>query len=256
MEIPAYIWYTSALILGLCLGSFYNVCVHRYLTGESIVFPGSHCPHCKYKLSWWENIPIVSYVILLGKCKSCSAPISPRYIIIEALSGLLSLLLAMQFGLSPEYFIYMFFMGLLIVASFIDLEIFILPDIITLPGALLALAASFFLPIPWQDALLGALLGSGFFLLLQRAYRIIKKIEGLGSGDIKLMLMLGALTGWQGLPILIFTAAASGLAASLYFLKKSDSGSMQTPVPFGPFLAMGAVIYILWGEAIWQWYLG
>lgn len=257
MEIPDSIFYPASVILGLCLGSFYNVCVHRYLTGQSIIRPGSHCPGCGHSLSWWENIPLLSYIFLRGKCGSCSRKISLRYPIIEALSGLLSLLLAANFGFGAAYFIYLFFFGLLIIASFIDLEIYILPDIITLPGAVLAFLASFILPITWQDSLAGALIGSGIFLLLQRAYRAIKKIEGLGTGDIKIMLMLGALTGWQGLPVMIFSSAALGLAAALFYMKKSKSGeAMLTPVPFGPFLALGAMIYILWGEAIWLWYLG
>jgi leader peptidase (prepilin peptidase) / N-methyltransferase len=257
MEIPDLVFYPAAVILGLCLGSFYNVCVHRYLTGQSIVWPGSHCPGCGHTLSWWENIPLLSYVLLRGRCGSCSGKINLRYPVIETLSGILSLFLAMKFGFGMVYFVYLFFSGLLIVASFIDFEIYILPDIITLPGAILAFMSSFILPISWQDSLSGALLGSGIFLLLQKTYKLIKKIDGLGTGDIKIMLMLGALTGWQGLPILIFSSAVLGLAAALFYMKKSKvSKTMQTPVPFGPFLALGAIIYILWGEAIWLWYLG
>jgi len=257
MEIPNSIFYPASVILGLCLGSFYNVCVHRFLTGQSIVHPGSHCPGCGHGLSWRENIPLLSYAVLRGRCGSCSQKISLRYPAVETLSGVLSLLLAMNLGFGAAYFIYLFFFGLLTVASFIDLEIFILPDIITLPGAGLAFLASFILPISWQDSLLGALIGAGIFLLIQKAYLVIKKIDGLGTGDIKMMLMLGALTGWQGLPILIFLSAVLGLAAALFFIKdRAGSKAMQTPVPFGPFLALGAIIYILWGEAIWLWYLG
>lgn len=257
MDIPQSIFYPAAAILGLCLGSFYNVCIHRYLSGQSIAWPGSHCPGCGHSLSWWENIPLFSFFFLGGRCRSCSGRISLRYPAVEALSGAISLVLAITFGLGTAYLVYLFFTGLLIVASFIDLEIFILPDIITLPGAFLAFLASFVMPLAWQDSLLGALLGAGIFLLLQRAYRYLKKVEGLGTGDIKLMLMLGALTGWQGLPILIFLSAALGLLAALFFMVRSKNGrSMQAPIPFGPFLAMGTMIYILWGESIWLWYLG
>ncbi len=257
MEIPANIFYPASVIIGLCLGSFYNVCIHRFLTGQSIVWPGSHCPACGHSLSWWENIPLISYAFLKGKCSSCSQKINLRYPAVEALSGLISLLLALTFGPGLSYFIYLFFCGLLIIVSFIDLELYILPDIFTLPGAALAFGASFFLPISWQDSLLGALIGAGFFLFLQKGYQAIKKIEGLGTGDIKLMLTLGALTGWQGLPVMIFISAVLGLLGSLLYMKKSrNTKAMQTPVPFGPFLALGAVIYILWGETIWLWYLG
>ncbi len=255
MEIPNSIFYPASVILGLCLGSFYNVCVHRYLTGQSIAWPGSHCPGCGHGLSWHENIPLLSYFFLRGKCSTCSRSISLRYPALEALSGVLSLLLAINLGFGIAYFTYLFFFGLLTIASFIDLEIFILPDIITLPGAALAFLASFILPISWQDSLFGAIIGAGLFLLIQRSYRAIKKIDGLGTGDIKIMLMLGALTGWQGLPILIFSSAAMGLVAAIFYMKAGTAQTMQTPIPFGPFLALGAIIYILWGEAIWLWYL-
>ncbi|MFP4399749.1 MAG: prepilin peptidase [Desulfonatronovibrio sp.] len=257
MEIPTNIFYPASVVIGLCLGSFYNVCIHRFLSGQSIVWPGSHCPACGHSLSWWENIPLISYAFLRGRCSSCSQTISLRYPVVESISGILSLLLAVKFGPELPYIIYLFFCGLLIIASFIDLELFILPDIITLPGAALAFGASFFLPISWQASLLGALIGAGFFLFLQKSYQTIKKIEGLGTGDIKLMLMLGALTGWQGLPVMIFLSAVLGLLGALFYMKKSrNTQAMQTPVPFGPFLALGAVIYILYGETIWLWYLG
>ncbi len=245
-----------ALILGLCLGSFYNVCIHRYLTGQSIVLPASHCPLCNRTLAWRDNIPLLSYFLLKGRCRSCRQLISPVYPLVEAVSGILAVLLALKFGPSLTWVVYMFFTGLLIIAAFIDFKIYILPDLITLPGGVLALASALILPINWLDALLGALLGMGFFWALQWSYKKIKKIEGLGTGDVKLMVMLGALVGLQGLPILIFSAALLGLLASLFYMKKSSRSSMHTPIPFGPFLALGAMIYILGGEAIWMWYLG
>ena len=244
-----------ALILGLCLGSFYNVCIHRYLTVQSIVLPASHCPLCGRAIAWRDNIPLFSYFLLKGRCRSCGQPISPMYPLVEAVSGILAVLLAFKFGPSLAWTVYMFFTGLLIIAAFIDFKIYILPDQITLPGGILALAAAFILPVYWVDAFLGALLGAGFFLLLQKSYKKIKKIEGLGTGDVKLMVMLGALVGLQGLPILIFSAALLGLLASLFYMKKSTGSSMHTPIPFGPFLALGAMIYILGGDIIWMWYL-
>jgi len=239
-----------SFVLGLVLGSFYNVCIHRYLSGVSIVWPGSHCPKCQHKLSWWENIPIISYLILRGKCRSCRQNINIRYPVVELISGFLSLGLAVKFGLGVYFFVYLFFFGLLIVASFIDLDSFILPDIITLPGAILAFGASFILPVAWQDSLLGAFLGSGCFWLLQKGYKILKGIDGLGTGDVKLMLMLGALIGWQGLPVMIFISALTGLIASLYYLKKGKTNAAQTPIPFGPFLSLGTIIYILAGDIL------
>ena len=241
-----------AFVLGLMLGSFYNVCIHRYLTGKSIILPASHCPECEHKLSWWENIPLISFMILRGKCRSCGQKISLRYPIVELISGLLTLGLALKFGPGVNFFVYLFFFGLLIVASFIDLDSFILPDIITLPGGVLALAASFILPISWQDALSGAILGSGFFWVLQKGYKLLKGIDGLGTGDVKLMFMLGALLGWQGLPLMVFIASLTGLMASLYYIKTNKGKGVQTPIPFGPFLGLGTVVYILAGDLFFK----
>ena len=245
-----------ALILGLILGSFYNVCIFRYLAGTSIVHPASHCPSCGHVLSWWENIPVVSFLLLGGKCRSCSTRISPQYPLVELLSGVLALLLALRFGLGATWLVYFILTGMLLVGSVIDLHSFILPDVITLPGAVIALAGSVFFPHGFTGALIGALAGAGLFLFIQQAYRLIKKREGLGTGDIKLMLMLGAMTGWQGLPIMIFLSALAALCVSLIYLKRDASRGMKTPIPFGPFLSMGTMACVLWGKEIWNVYIG
>ncbi len=243
----------GSLLLGLALGSFYNVCIHRYLTGQSIVLPASHCPKCRNALSWWENIPLLSYLLLQGRCRSCKEPISLRYPLVEAVSGLWSLALAVQFGPGWEWLVYMVAGGLLIVMSFIDFAEYILPDVFTLPGAAAAFCGMVFLVgMPWQDSLLGAVIGAGAFLLLQQGYYLIRRVEGLGTGDIKLMLMLGALVGWQGLPVLVFLAAFSALVASLAYMAKNAHQGMQTRIPFGPFLSLGAMLEILYG----QWLVG
>jgi leader peptidase (prepilin peptidase) / N-methyltransferase len=243
----------GSLLLGLALGSFYNVCIHRYLTGQSIVLPASHCPQCRHSLAWWENIPLLSYLLLRGRCRGCGKHISLRYPLVEAVSGLWALALAVQFGLGWEWLVYMVAGGLLIVMSFIDFAEYILPDVFTLPGAVAAFAGMVFLVgMPWQDSLLGALIGAGGFLLLQQGYYLIRRVEGLGTGDIKLMLMLGALVGWQGLPLLIFLAAFTALAASLGYMAKNAHQGMQTRIPFGPFLSLGAMLHILCGP----WLMG
>jgi leader peptidase (prepilin peptidase)/N-methyltransferase len=247
-------WFS--LVLGLILGSFYNVCIHRYLTGQKVGDPKrSHCPNCGHMLSWWENLPILSYVLLRGRCRSCAARISPRYPAVEAVSGLLALALGFKYGPSAEWIVYMAFTGALITASFIDFAEYILPDRVTLGGAPVAFVCAWlFLDVTWLDSLIGAALGAGLFFLLQRVYRRIRSDEGMGTGDIKLMLMLGALTGWQSLAFIIFTGSLSALAASLAYLRAGEG--MRTAVPFGPFLALGAVLYILVGEAVMNWYLG
>lgn len=240
-----------ALILGLMLGSFYNVCIHRYLTGQSVVLPASHCPQCGNTLSWWENIPLLSFILLRGRCRACGKPISWRYPIVEAVSGVWSLLLALQFGPSGAWVAYMATGGLLIIMSFIDFQEFILPDVFTLPGAVLAFAGTTLLVgMPWQDALLGGVIGAGAFWVLQKGYYLLRGVEGLGTGDIKLMLMLGILVGWQGLPMMIFLAALTALAASLGYMAKTAHQGMRTRIPFGPFLSLGAMLQILYGPVL------
>lgn len=238
----------GSLLLGLVLGSFYNVCIHRYLTGQSVVLPASHCPKCGHVLAWWENIPLLSYALLRGRCRGCKEPISLRYPLVEAVSGLWALLLAVRFGLGWEWVVYMAAGGLLIVMSFIDFAEFILPDVFTLPGAAAAFAGmTLLVGMPWQDSLLGAVIGAGAFLFLQQGYYLLRRVEGLGTGDIKLMLMLGALVGWQGLPAMIFLAAFTALAASLGYMAKNAHQGMRTRIPFGPFLSLGAMLQILYG---------
>ena len=240
-----------ALALGLVLGSFYNVCIHRYLTGQSVVLPASHCPRCRNALSWWENIPLLSFVLLRGRCRACKQPISWRYPIVEAVSGFWAMLLAVQFGLGWEWLLYLVVGGLLIIMSFIDFQEYILPDVFTFPGAILAFAGTALLTdMPWADSLLGAVIGAGAFWLLQKGYYLLRGVEGLGTGDIKLMLMLGALVGWQGLPMMIFLAAFTALAASLGYMAKNAHQGMQTRIPFGPFLSLGAMLQILYGPIL------
>jgi leader peptidase (prepilin peptidase) / N-methyltransferase len=249
--VPAPLFFLFALVLGLVLGSFYTVCVHRYITGASIVWPGSHCPLCDHKLAWWENIPILSYMALRGRCRSCRCPISIRYPVMEAISGLWALALAIKFGPTLPFAVYLAFGGVFIVASFIDFELFILPDVLTLPGALLAfVSAVALLGMDWQSSLLGALFGAGLFLLVQKGYYLIKRMDGLGTGDIKLMLLIGALLGWQYLPVMILLAATTGLVASLFYLRRDGALGMKTAIPFGPFLCLGAMLSILAGERL------
>lgn len=247
-----------AFILGLILGSFYNVCIHRYISEESIVKPRSKCPKCSHQLSWWENIPLASYLLLRGRCRECKEAISLRYPAVELISGLWALGLALQYGVGWVFALYMVIGGILIVASFIDLELYILPDILTLPGAGIALAGAYFILRPilggptLTDSLIGAAAGAGVFWLLQQFYRKLKGIEGLGTGDIKLMLLLGGLLGWQALPVVVTASAVTALVASLYYLLRPGSAALQTMVPFGPFLSLGGMLYILFGRYYWQ----
>ena len=256
MQLPPVLFHAAALILGLCLGSFYNVCVHRYLTGQSVVSPGSHCPACGHVLSWWENIPVLSYVLLGARCRSCRGRIHWRYPAVELLSGLLSLLFALKFGPTLQWAVYMVFLGIFLVASFIDLGSFILPDVLTYPAAALALCTPLFLPVDWLETVLGGLSGAGIFFLLQQFYQRVRGIDALGTGDVKLMLSLGALVGLSMLPLMILLSALCALAVAMVYLRRPDGQGLRTAIPFGPFLCLGAVLTLLWGENLLVWITG
>ncbi len=256
----AYWFHGFVFLLGLCLGSFYNVCILRYLKEESILWPPSHCPSCGHKLKWWENIPLLSFILLRGKCSHCQKKISLLYPLVELISGIIALGLWWKYGWSLAFFLYLILFGLLIVASFIDLLSFLLPDILTLPGAFLALLFSFWLPQPGvKSAFLGA--GAGFllFLVIQKGYKWAKGIDGLGGGDVKLMLMLGALTGIKGLLPMIFVSALLALMGSVFFWLKGKVSKGESAIPYGPFLSLATVLYVFTGDKWWdiyRWLMG
>ena len=248
----------AATLLGLLLGSFYNVCIHRYVSGESILFPPSHCPHCNQRLRFWELIPVLSYLLLRGQCARCHKPIHIRYPLVELLSGLTSGLLAWRFGPTLAFPVYLVFTGMLIVASGIDLECFILPDGITLGGTVLAVPAAIFaLGMDWTDALLGGLVGGGTFLAVLLVFKRLRGVDGMGFGDVKLMLMLGVLCGPLGLPLITLVAGVSALAAFLLIacLMPREAPLREMPIPFSPFLSLGAFVHILAGQEILDWWI-
>lgn len=237
-----------AAVLGLLLGSFYSVCATRYGGEESIVFSRSRCPRCGHRLAWWENIPLLGYALLLGRCRSCRRPISLRYPLLEVLSALWAWALAVRFGPGPGFWMLLALGGLLLVASFIDLERRILPDVLILPGAALALACSVaVLGRSWPQALLGGLAGAGSLWCVQATYRLLRGRDGLGDGDVKLMLLLGFLVGWRALPMLFVAASLSGLAAGVFYMAGVRGGArLQVSMPFGPFLSFAGSLLVLW----------
>ncbi|RUM87251.1 MAG: prepilin peptidase [Thermodesulfatator sp.] len=228
-------------LLGLALGSFLNVVIYRLPRGLSLVRPGSFCPHCGHALRWYENLPLLSFLLQRGRCRGCGKPISLRYPMVELMSGLLILLAFKRFGWPAGGIFYLFFL-LLLAATFIDLEHRIIPDEISLGGLVAGLILS-----PWNPlvtpflAFTGALCGAGAFYLLGEFYSWIRGREGLGGGDHKLLALIGAFLGpWRLFPV-IFLAAASGVLTALFLFllyRKPLSGS--TALPFGPFLAFGA----------------
>ena len=248
----------TATLLGLLLGSFYNVCIYRYVKGESIVFPASHCPGCNHRLRPWELVPVLSYLFLRGRCAHCHNPISIRYPLVELLSGLTAGLLAWRFGPSLSFLVYLAFTGMLIVASGIDLDCFILPDMITLGGTALAIpAAIFLLDMSWIESLLGAALGGGTFLAVLLLFKRLRGVDGMGLGDVKLMLMLGALCGPLGLPLITLLAGVGALIVFviIFCFLPREAPLKETPIPFGPFLSFGAFVQILAGQQLLDWWI-
>ena len=246
-------WGVFFFVLGACLGSFINVVIHRLPRGESIVYPPSHCPRCGHALSWWENVPLVSYLILRGRCRACHQTISPRYPLVELASALLLSSCYLSYGLSIRLLWSGVFTLSLLAVFFIDLDHQIIPDEIDLPGIVLGLVLS-----PWTigfvPSLLGGLLGGGGFLLIGLvASRILRK-EALGGGDVKLMAMIGTFLGPQGVLLTTFFGSFLGALVGTLWLKLSGRGR-GTPIPFGPFLVTGAYVALFWGKEILQWYL-
>ncbi len=242
-------------LMGLCIGSFLNVCIYRLPESKSIVHPRSMCPNCDTRIPFYDNIPLFSYLWLKGKCRRCKVKISMRYPMVELLGGLVALGTYLRFGLTIETLIYYVFIAALLVVTFIDLDHRIIPDAITLPGIPICFAASFALPaITYKDALLGILIGGGSLFLVAWVYTILTKKEGMGGGDIKLLAMMGAIVGWQGVLFTIFVASLVGTLAGFAVMLQSRKG-MKLAVPFGPFLSIGSITYIFFGTELVTWYL-
>jgi leader peptidase (prepilin peptidase)/N-methyltransferase len=244
-----------AFMLGAVVGSFLNVCIYRLPKDESIVFPPSRCPGCGKNIRWFDNIPIISWLVLRGRCRSCSASISLQYPLVELTNGLLSLALFMRFGPTLAFLILFLFCSAMVVITFIDLEHQIIPDVISLPGIVVGFVFSFFIPqLGWLNSLLGILAGGGSLWLVAWLYELLTKKEGMGGGDIKLLAMMGAFFGWKAIPFIIFVSSLTGtvIGVSVMLAQKKDS---KLAIPFGPFLALGSIIYIFFGSRIIHWYL-
>jgi len=243
------------VFFGLAWGSFLNVLIYRIPLKMSLLKPPSSCPRCKEKIKVYDNIPILSFLILGGKCRNCKEKIPFSYPLVELLTPLSFLILYSQHSLSLFFFASCLFTSALIVLGFIDFYHQILPDVITLPGLALALIYSFFrddLNL-WQ-ALIGAAAGAGFLLLVYGAYFLLRKKEGLGMGDVTMMLMIGAYLGWLQAFFTLILASFTGALVGVFFIfyKKKD---LQYSLPFGTFLAPAAFFSLLWGEKIIRAYL-
>lgn len=242
--------------IGACIGSFLNVCIYRVPENRSIVTPGSFCPACKKGIPFYCNIPVLSYLFLKGRCRFCHQTISIRYPFIEILTGVFAFLLFYRFGLGLPMLYWFGFICVLITISFIDIDHQIIPDIISLPGILIFASSFYFLPeMSFKDTLLGILTGGGSLYAVAYLYYLLKKQEGMGGGDIKLLAMIGAATGIKGVFFTIFAGSLFGTFFGIFFMLYSKIADSKLKIPFGPFLSLGAILYIFFGDQIILWYL-
>jgi leader peptidase (prepilin peptidase)/N-methyltransferase len=243
------------ILLGLAVGSFLNVCIHRLPLRQSLVSPPSRCPNCGYQLRWLDNIPVVSYVALGGRCRKCRKGISIRYPIVELLTMGLFLLHYAVFDWTPLLAVRLLFACSMVVLFAIDLEHQILPDVITLPGTVAGLICSLMLPPGIVSALIGAIAGGGVLFLIAEGWSRLRNVEAMGFGDVKMLAMIGAFLGIE-LVVLTFVLSSflGGIIGGLLIF--SGRGTMASKVPFGTFLAAAALIASLYGERLVNWYVG
>ena len=246
--------YVLVVVFGLVVGSFLNVCIYRLPRRESLNWPASHCTTCNRPLSWYENIPLASWLALKGRCRTCRAPISATYPIIEAITGVVFLAAYLLYGLTPLFAVRVAFAAAMIVLFVVDLQHRILPNVITVPGIVAGFLASLWLPPGWMSSLLGLLIGGGVLFAIGEVYYRTRGIEGMGMGDVKMLAMIGAFLGW---PLMLLTLIIASFAGALFggVMMASGRGGMQAALPFGTFLAIGALAAAVTGDPIISWYL-
>jgi leader peptidase (prepilin peptidase)/N-methyltransferase len=242
-------------VLGLSVGSFLNVCIHRLPRNESLLYPASRCPSCGRALRWHDNIPVASWVWLGGKCGQCHAPISVQYPIVELVTAALVVGIVMVTPPGPLLASRLVFACALVVLFTIDLEHQILPNVLTLPGIAIGWLFSLFAAPGWQASLAGILLGAGLLYGTAAAYYMVRREEGLGMGDVKMLAMIGAFLGWKAVLLTLILASFAGALFGV-FLMITSRGGMRYALPFGTFLALGALVAMFAGDQIIAWYLG
>ena len=248
---------------GLCVGSFLNVCIWRIPRDESVAWPGSHCPACNHAIAPWDNIPLLSWLILNGKCRHCKIPISPRYFLVELLTGTLFAGLWLLHGWTLLTPLYIFFTSALILGTFVDFDHLILPDRVTIGGMIAGPILSFAFPslhgqterLPALLHSLGGLaLGFGILWLVSTVGRLILKREAMGFGDVKLLGAIGACLGWQSVLFTIFFSSLSGTVVGLTLIAAGKK-ELQSRIPYGPHIALAALVWMLCGPACIDSYL-
>jgi leader peptidase (prepilin peptidase)/N-methyltransferase len=248
--VPQPFLYLYAALFGLIFGSFLNVVIHRLPLGLSLVKPRSRCPYCDGEIRVLDNIPVLSFLVLRGRCSRCGAPISWRYPLIELTTALLFVACAARFGFTIEAGVGAIFCMLMLVLAMIDADHFILPDKITLPGIILGLALQPWIPrTTLIDAVVGTLIGAGGLILTINFWYWIREEEGMGMGDVNMLAMVGAFLGWEGVAITLFISALAGAVAGLALVLRGKL-NLRSKLPFGTFLALGGVVALFWGEAI------
>jgi len=242
-------------VLGLVVGSFLNVCIYRLPRGQSVNWPGSRCTTCDRSLAWYENIPIVSWVVLRGRCRTCGERISVMYPIVEAITAAMFIAGYFIYGWTPLLAVRLAFTCAMIVLFVIDLQHYLLPNVITVPGIVIGFALSLVLPPGWKASLIGLIAGGGLLFAIAEAWYRFRGIEGLGMGDVKMLAMIGAFLGWK---LMLVTLVLSSFAGSLIGVGAIalGRGGMKSMLPFGTFLAVGALTAAVAGDVILNWYLG
>ena len=241
---------SAFVIAGLLIGSFLNVVIARVPERRSLWSPGSACPGCGASIAWYDNIPILSFLALRGRCRACAMPIPWRYPLVEGITAALFGAAAYRFGPTPDAVVAAALLAVLVALTAIDLEHQILPDVITLPGILAGTLANLATGrVPWLESLIGIVVGGGVFVVI-----ILASGGGMGGGDMKLGAMLGAFLGWKVVLLSIFVGVALGAGVALALMASGMRGR-KDPIPFGPFLAAGGVAGLFWGERVVRWYL-
>jgi len=246
----------AIFVFGALIGSFLNVCIVRLPEERSIVRPRSHCPSCGHQIAWYDNLPVLSFVLLRGRCRACGVRISPLYPTVELLTGALAVALWMRLGTTLAFAGYFLFAAALVTITFIDLDHRIIPDVISLPGIVVGLAVSFVSPLVTPlEALLGVLAGGGVLLAIATGYEMLRGREGMGGGDVKLLAMIGAFLGWQSVFVTLMVASLIGsiIGVGLMVYQRADT---KLAIPFGPFLAGGALVSLFFGDRILAFYFG
>lgn len=242
-------------LLGLVFGSFFNVVIYRLPRGQSLWKPGSRCPKCGRPVRPIDNVPVVSWLILRGRCRDCGNPISIQYPIVEAVTAIVFLVIAWMTPVGPLLVSRLVLASALIVLFVIDLELQILPNAITLPGIAVGFAFSLFAPPGWLNSLIGIAIGGGLLYAIAAAYYVWRRQEGMGMGDVKMLAMIGAFLGWEAVVVTLILSTIAGAVVGIA-LMAGGRGTMKVALPFGTFLALGAFAAMLYGDALVDWYAG